>query len=99
MTDNVIEISNLGKKYKIGSKRVNDANLVTSILSGMKNSVTQLMKFVTGRLDNASNLNHEFWALRHLSLNIAQGEVVGIIGRNGAGKSTLLKLLSSITEP
>ena len=45
----------------------------------------------------SSTLN--FKALDNISLNIVEGEKVGIIGHNGAGKSTLLKTICRIYEP
>ena len=41
----------------------------------------------------------EFWALRGLSLDVHQGEAIGVVGRNGQGKSTLLKLVAGVMLP
>jgi ABC-2 type transport system ATP-binding protein len=39
------------------------------------------------------------WALKEVSLTVAKGDSLGIIGSNGAGKSTLLKVISGVIRP
>ena len=41
----------------------------------------------------------EFFALKHICLDVKKGESWGFVGRNGSGKSTLLKLVTGILSP
>ncbi|HUR76464.1 MAG TPA: polysaccharide ABC transporter ATP-binding protein [Acidimicrobiales bacterium] len=41
----------------------------------------------------------QLWAVRHVDLEVGEGQCVGVIGRNGSGKSTLLQMLAGVTAP
>jgi ABC-2 type transport system ATP-binding protein len=52
------------------------------------------------RLIHGGRTSHEeFWALKEVSLQVREGETVGILGRNGSGKSTLLKCICGVLQP
>jgi len=94
MTEAAIRIAGLGKQYHLGAARANYSTLRDQLKDLASSSLRALVR--RGRRQEA---RPSFWALKDVSFEVNQGDVVGIIGRNGAGKSTLLKILSRITEP
>jgi lipopolysaccharide transport system ATP-binding protein len=104
MAPPIISVENLSKRYLVGHQRepggVYSYTALRDVMGReLRNGLRKGLDVLRGRQVVQGDSVEEFWALKDVSFELQQGEILGIIGRNGAGKSTLLKVLSRITEP
>jgi lipopolysaccharide transport system ATP-binding protein len=96
MTAPAISVEKISKRYILGHQRVKSED---GLRHALERTARRPLKWLWSTVRGSQTRNEDFWALKDVSFEVKQGQVVGIIGQNGAGKSTLLKILSRITEP